>query len=235
MVSATLTGTSLIRPIESYAKVQHLVGKMVRGRRFQLRRRRIRKLVYVDLGCGLNTHEDFINMDFLWHSKVDVCWDISRGLPFSNASMKGIFTEHCLEHFSLPMAVSILKECRRLLAPGGILRIVVPDGEAYLRTYCRQLQGDDSVRFPFQESESLGGVYSPILSVNRVFYQDRDSLNGHRFIFDFDILQRLLRRCGFNSVSRVQFRQGSDSTLLIDTAARAPESLYVEAIVAGED
>jgi SAM-dependent methyltransferase len=211
--------------------VQAWIGNLIRCNRLQLRRPRIRNLIYLDLGCGLNTHDNFINMDFLWRPGVDVCWDISHTLPFRDGSMKGIFTEHCLEHFSLHTAVAILRECRRILSPGGILRIVVPDGEAYLRTYCRQLDGDDSTRFPYQDRESFNGLRSPILSVNRVFYQDRDSPSGHRCIHDFHVLDLLLRHCGFSSVSRQSFRIGADSSLLIDSASRAEESLYVEASV----
>ena len=218
----------LSRPITSYSKVQSLVANYIRNRPFQLRRKRIRGLKYLDLGCGRNSHAEFINVDFLWHPAVDICWDITRGIPFPSGSMAGIFTEHCLEHFSLPVGIGILQECRRVLVPGGVLRIVVPDAELYLRTYYRQLNGEDSSRFPFQDREKFNGLYSPILSVNRIFYQDRGSSYGHRFMYDFQLLDLLMRDCGFDSVGRRDFNQGADRALLIDTPSRACESLYVE-------
>jgi predicted SAM-dependent methyltransferase len=221
------------RSITSYAKVRAGVGKLIRCNRLQLRRGRIRNLAYLDLGCGPNTHDNFINLDFQWHPGVDVCWDIARSIPFRTASMKGIFTEHCLEHFSMQTAGAILRECRRILAPGGTLRIVVPDGEAYLRTYCLQLDGDLSTRFPYQDYEIFEGIHSPMLSVNRVFYQDRDSPYGHRFMYDFHVLNLLLRHCGFGSISRQSYRKGTDALLLLDSESRAGESLYVEATVSG--
>jgi len=94
--------------------------------------------------------------------------------------MKGVFIEHCLEHFSLPAAFAVLKECWRVLAPGGLLRIIVPDAELYVELYYRQRRGDEERVVPFQESESFNDMFSPIMSVNRVFYQDRDSPSGHR-------------------------------------------------------
>jgi SAM-dependent methyltransferase len=221
--------TFLRRPLGSYAKVQALVGSLVRNRRFQLGTMRVRGLKYLDLGCGANLHEDFINLDFLWRPGVDGCWDIARGLPFASRSMRGVFSEHCLEHFSLPAAIEILKECRRILASGAILRIVVPDGEKYLSTYSRQLSGDASSRFPFQDQDVWQGKFSPILSVNRIFYWDRDSPHGHRFMYDFHLLQTVLLECGFRSVSRTAFAVGTDPVLLIDSASRAEESLYLEA------
>lgn len=222
---------SIHRPLTSYAKVQHWVGNLIRNCAFQLRRKRIQGLRYLDLGCGLNAHKEFINMDFLWNPAVDVCWDITRGIPFAPGSLRGIFSEHCLEHFNLADAARILGECRRILSPGGIIRIVVPDAETYLKTYCSQAGGDATARFPYQEQEHFHGICSPILSVNRVFYQDRDSLSGHRFMYDFHVLGELLRHCGFTSVARRRSGEGTDPVLLIDTPTRAAESLYVEASV----
>jgi predicted SAM-dependent methyltransferase len=220
---------SLNRPITSYAKMQKLIGNLIRNCGFQLKSKRIHDVRYLNIGCGRNPRENFINLDYLWHPEVDVCWDISTGLPFPISSMQGIFSEHCLEHFSLMDATRILMECKRILKPGGIIRIVVPDAEKYLKTYCRQTDGDPTARFPYQEQEHFHGMCSPILNVNRVFYQDRDSLSGHRFMYDFHVLGELLRHCGFTSVSRRRTGEGTDPVLLIDAPTRAAESLYVEA------
>ena len=213
----------------SYAKVQALLGHLVRNRAFQLRRERVRELAYLDLGCGPNTHVDFVNLDYLWHPGIDVCWDVARGLPFPDRKFRGVFTEHCLEHFPLPSAARLLSEVRRVLSPGGVLRVIVPDGETYLRTYVEQRQGRTAVRFPFQDQEAANDLWTPMLSVNRVFYQDRESLFGHRVIYDAELLEALLRKCGFTWVERQAFGQGRVAGLLIDTPARSRESLYLEA------
>ncbi|MEO8276035.1 MAG: methyltransferase domain-containing protein [Thermoanaerobaculia bacterium] len=215
----------------SYAKIQGQIGHLLRNHRFQLRRERIRGLRYLDIGCGWNVHDHLINMDYLWHPAVDLCWDIRRGLPFENGSLKGIFSEHCLEHFSISTVEKILSECRRVLAPGGTLRIVVPDTERYLRVYVRQCDADSAERFPFQEQEALRGRFVPMLSVNRVFYQDRDSPAGHRTMFDFPFLDLLLQEAGFRAAVKRSFREGRDPALLVDCESRAVESLYVEATV----
>lgn len=221
------------RSWSSYAKVQSWLGGLLRNRRFQLRKKRVRELRYLDLGCGRNTHEALVNMDFLWHPQVDLCWDVRLGLPFADGSLSGIFTEHCLEHFDLPVVEQILTECRRVLGPGRILRIVVPDAELYLRTYQRHSDGDVIASFPFQGMEGLGGEFAAMLSVNRVFYQDRDSPSGHRTMFDFRLLDLLLRRAGFAAADRVRFREGRDPVLLVDSASRMVESLYVDAATPG--
>lgn len=222
-----LSSISLDRKLTSYARVQRVVGAVVRNRRYQLKRLGGRR--YLDLGCGLNTHDGFINADFLWHPGVDLCWDITRGVPLADASLDGIYSEHCLEHFPLKTAAFILRECRRILRPRGILRVIVPDAEIYLSTYARKKAGDNDARFPFDGDVTFEGVSSPILDVNRIFYQDRESPHGHWFIYDFDMLAVMLRRAGFSAVARTSYCQGSDPKLLIDTEARAVESLYVEA------
>lgn len=220
------------RSFTSYAKARYWIARLRRNRRWQLKSERVQRLRYADLGCGPNTHAEFINVDHAWQPGVDLCWDLARGLPFATGTLAGIYTEHCLEHFSLPVAAAILRECRRALAPGGVLRIVVPDGELYLRRYCARVDGADAPAFPYESCERVGDVHVPMVSVNRVFYQDRDSPAGHRAMFDYALLATLLRHSGFGTVSRRAFGVGADPHLLIDTAARAAESLYVEATVA---
>jgi predicted SAM-dependent methyltransferase len=224
-----LATISLRRPLGSYAKAQALVGRLIRNRRFQLRRERVRRLARLDVGCGPNLHEQLINLDYLWRPGVDVCWDISRGLPFPGASLQGVFSEHCLEHFPLPGGLALLREMRRVLVPGGTVRIVVPDGELYLLTYASRVAGGVPRKFPYEEAERNQPLWTPMSSVNRIFYQDRESLAGHRTIFDLALMSAALSHCGFTRIERCQFRQGRDPVLLIDTPERQIESLYVEA------
>ncbi len=55
-------------------------------------------------------------------------------LPFPDASMEAVYTSHTLEHLSAPTVRLFVEEARRVLRPQGILRIVVPDLEARLRS-----------------------------------------------------------------------------------------------------
>ena len=220
---------SSMRPLTSYSKVQAIVGNLIRNRAFQMRRSRLAKLTYLDVGCGPNTHKDVINLDYLWHPKIDVCWDVLKGLPYSDQSMQGIFSEHCLEHFHLKNALRLLADFHRVLKPSGVLRLIVPDAESYLRTYVSQSEGDMSQRFPFQDRETQRPLWTPLHSVNRVYYQDRDSPFGHQTMYDFQMLKTMLVHCGFANVVRYEFGRGSDPVLILDTPSRKAESLYLEA------
>ena len=199
------------------------VSRVMRNRAVQLRSKAVRTREYLDIGCGANVHSRFINLNYEWLRGVDVCWDIVRGIPLADRSMQGVFSEHCLEHLPIATGDQLLRECYRVLRPGGTLRIVVPDGELYLSGYVRSLSGDAG-RLPFADGDGYEGIYTPIMSVNRIFGRF-----GHRFIYDYETLRELLGRHGFVDIERSAFGTGRDPVLVIDTEKRAPESLYVEA------
>jgi predicted SAM-dependent methyltransferase len=206
---------------------QAVVSRLLRNRRFQVTDRVRSKSRYLDLGCGANAHADYINLNYTWNRGVDICWDLRRGIPLPDRSLAGIFSEHCLEHFDAEDGLALLRECHRVLEPGGRIRIVVPDGELYLRRYVAAMEpgGGTAEPLPFAERDRLAGAYTPMLSVNRIFGRF-----GHRFIYDYPTLRHVLEVAGFTGIERVSFGVGADPRLLIDTERRARESLYVEAI-----
>ncbi|QJR11709.1 hypothetical protein DSM104443_02791 [Usitatibacter rugosus] len=198
--------------------MQIAIAAIIRNRSWHLNRQRIRSKDYLDVGCGNNCHPNFINLDFSWHPGIDICWDITRPLPLESQSVRGIYTEHCLEHVPLEAGDRLLGEFRRILKPGGSLRIVVPDGSLYLNNYASDLP------LPYAAEDSYRGIYTPMMSVNRIMRK-----YGHAFIYDFATLRRLLESHGFRSIAKEGFLTGRDPSLLIDSQWRAIESLYVEA------
>ncbi len=221
---------SFARPLTSYTKVQSVVSVVRRNRRWQTARAGVIDKHYLNVGCGPNTHREFINLEYNWLPGIDLCWDLTKGLPLEDRSMTGIFSEHCLEHFSLPTARLVVDDLFRVLRPGGTIRIVVPDAGMYLDTYQRQARGDDGVVFPFQVVvRAKTKLVAPMVSVNEIFYTDRDSPAGHRCMFDYSLLSEILYLAGFCDVNRCCFGEGRDPMLLIDTPSRRIESMYVEA------
>jgi predicted SAM-dependent methyltransferase len=212
------------RPFTSYAKVRALVSWARRGRRAFIPRR-VGQVAYLDLGCGPNVRPDFINLDYDWKPGVDVVWDITKGLPFRSGSLRGIFTEHCLEHLTFAAVQGVLGESFRILAPGGRIRIVVPDGEIYLRGYVAALETGSPGRLPYGETDAVNGWYTPILSVNRIF-----RAHHHLYIYDAATLERMLADAGFAEIRKRAYGDGVDPVLLRDTKAREIESLYLEAV-----
>ena len=156
---------SLRSPLE-YRKVQRFISYFVRGNRLGVRRRRLRGKTYLDVGCGYNVHESSINLDFYWHPKLDICWDVTQGIPLPDHSLLGIFTEHCLEHILLENMDTVLTEFKRLLRPGGTIRIIVPDGELYTKTYVERQDGRTQPSFPYEFQDRHGSLYPRFMTTN---------------------------------------------------------------------
>lgn len=93
----------------------------------------------VNIGCGSVFHPDWINVDV---SPVDPRvrqLDVRRALPFSNAEVDVVYHSHLLEHLSRSEASRFLSDCLRILKPGGIMRVAVPDLEGIASAYLREL------------------------------------------------------------------------------------------------
>lgn len=88
-----------------------------------------------NLGCGSRHHPDWINLDFHGDGSNVLPWDLQQGLPLPDRSCDVIYSSHAIEHFNRDCARSFLTECRRVLKPGGILRVVAPDLEGITRSY----------------------------------------------------------------------------------------------------
>lgn len=100
----------------------------------------------------------------------------------------------------------------------------MPDAELYGRRYVERLDGLTEERFPHDEVDGIHGIRTPAMSVNRIF-----TMWGHRFIYDYETLAKLLDYHGFVDVTRESFRSGRDPVLLNDDEFHVAESLYVEA------
>lgn len=66
--------------------------------------------------------------------------DFSHGIPFPDANVDVVYHSHVLEHLDRKIAGQFLAECGRVLCPGGIIRIVVPDFERCCRDYLSHVQ-----------------------------------------------------------------------------------------------
>jgi ubiquinone/menaquinone biosynthesis C-methylase UbiE len=94
---------------------------------------------YVNLGCGSRFHKEWTNVDMVSAGPEVIQHNIIGGLPFRDATVDVIYHSHVLEHLPKSKAPGFIQECYRVLKPGGIIRVVVPDLEQIAREYIRQL------------------------------------------------------------------------------------------------
>lgn len=78
----------------------------------------------VDLGCGPKKVRGALGMDVVWVPGVDVVADMTRGLPFRDNSLDGIYAIHVLEHFE--NFLDIMGEIWRVCRHGGRVVIKIP-------------------------------------------------------------------------------------------------------------
>jgi SAM-dependent methyltransferase len=116
--------------------------------------------------------------------------DLTRRFPFPDASLDAIYGSHVFEHLHTDVAEHCLRECRRVLRPGGILRIAVPDLDNMVAHY----DPDDPDAF-------LWGIYQGGGS-------DDMGTARHWWHYNARSLAALLRAVGFSDVRRCEFRQG---------------------------
>ena len=103
----------------------------------------------LNLGCGGNFHPDWTNLDLVSaHPQVQQA-DLSRGIPFPPDSADAIYHSHLLEHLTPTDATGFLAECLRVLKPGGVLRMAIPDLEQIARHYL------ESVKVAWQTPEPV--------------------------------------------------------------------------------
>lgn len=93
-----------------------------------------------NFGCGKTFHAAWDNFDFQSkHPEVRTV-NLLQPLALPDQSYEMVYSSHVLEHLPREMAAPILCEFKRILLPGGILRLVVPDLESIAREYLRQLE-----------------------------------------------------------------------------------------------
>src|SRR5262249_41801669 len=152
----------------------------------------------LNIGCGTCGKPGWVNLDFCPSPGVNCVYDCRRGLPFTDNSVRSIFTEHFFEHIDYTEEVPLfLSECCRVLEPGGLIRVVVPDAEKYLQAYCAD-GWKDMIRVrplnPDLSDVHFGSQFSTKMEVvNAMFRQYFE----HKFAWDFETLQFVLNRYGF--------------------------------------
>jgi SAM-dependent methyltransferase len=171
-------------------------------------------------GCGDWVVPGWVNSDLKGgDGGVVVVCDIREGLTFEAASFDYVVSIHALPELAYGELVPALEELRRVLKPGGTLRLALPDLEKSVDAYRR---GDrDYFLIPDDEMRTLGGK----LALHVVWY------GYSRSVFVPEFIEELLFKAGFTRVHHVRYRETrSGHPEIVSLDNREAESLFVEAV-----
>ncbi len=150
------------------------------------------------LGCGDIALKGWINLD-IDSPVADVLHDLTKPLPFDDGSVRYIFAEHMIEHIEYAEAENLLSECRRVLAPGGVVRMTTPDLAWLATTYLSSI------------TNLWGDLWQP-RSPCALLNEGMRSW-GHRYLYDRAELRALFLSCGFKDVVYRDWRSSDDPAL----------------------
>ena len=143
--------------------------------------------IRLHLGSGSAIIPDFINVDILQIPGVALRCDLSKTLPFKVESIQECYLCHVLEHFATDQVPIILRELSRIMKPGALLRVCVPDLDTIFRTYVNRIEWFSPPHNPW-----LGLIYGG----------QKDEFDFHRTGFNYQWIEYLLEEAGFAQVER---------------------------------
>ncbi|MEX2449250.1 MAG: methyltransferase domain-containing protein [Rhodospirillales bacterium] len=185
--------------------------------------------LYVQYGCGLGCPEGWLNFDSSPTLRLERLpliggaiakravgfpagvryGDILKGLPVAPGAVDGLYASHVLEHLSFEDGLAALRQSFRLLKPGGVFRIVVPDLESRARYYvARRDAGDAQANAAFLDGTLLGFRRRArgLSGVLRAMFGS----SAHLWMWDAAALEAALKEAGFTAIRRCAFRDSGD-------------------------
>lgn len=185
---------------------------------------------YIQYGCGLAAPEGWVNFDSSPRLRFErmpgvgavaarlgkrlfpeniAYGDIVRGLPAPDGSADAVYASHVLEHLSRTDVVVALANTYRILKPGGVFRLIVPDLHWRVTRYLAdRAAGDAAASERFVASTHMGLVNRPRgpMGILRAAYGSK----GHRWFYDEASMRTLLAEAGFVELRVCAFGDSGD-------------------------
>jgi SAM-dependent methyltransferase len=97
------------------------------------------KSYLINLGCGSTYHSSWDNYDLVPANESIQELDLLKPMPFLDNSYIHCYCSHVIEHMPRSNVSKFIAEVYRIIKPGGVFRVVVPDLEAIVRNYITEL------------------------------------------------------------------------------------------------
>jgi SAM-dependent methyltransferase len=177
------------------ARVATSLPRRSRIIRDYLRSHRVRRL---QVGAGPNPLEGWLNADIYPRSREVIFLDATRRFPFRDGTFHYVFSEHMIEHLPYGGGAFMLRECYRVLRPGGRIRIATPSLEALvqLATPTKTDLQNRYVRWVIDTYFPGATDYDESFVLSTAYHAF-----GHLFIYNQATLRAALKNAGFEQIT----------------------------------
>lgn len=154
--------------------------------------RQVTEAVRLNIGCGEWLIPGYVNIDADPALDVDIAAAVPP-IPYPDATVDEIWSCHFLEHLDFETGAAFLRECYRVLRPGGLVSIVVPDMRWLYAEYSK---GSGRA---FEEPNSGGRMRAvrDLDDLNAMFVFSTVQPSHHKWGYDLSTLSRALEVAGF--------------------------------------
>lgn len=200
---------------------------------------------HVQFGCGHSAPEGWLNFDASPTLRMErlpligrFCrknrtrfpaavryGDITKGLGIPDESCTAVYCSHVLEHLSLESLREALTNVHKMMKPGGVFRLVLPDLEEAIRQYT--IDSSDQAAVSFMKTTMLGKENTTRSLRGMII--DHFGNSSHLWMWDFKSLRSELSAAGFSDIRRAVFGDGEDPLFAeVEEAARWENCLGIE-------